>query len=256
MSIKLFYKSYGEGEPLIILHGLLGASGNWHTLSRNVFADRFQVFTLDLRNHGRSPHSDIFDYPSMVGDLERFIEERDLAPANVLGHSMGGKVAMWLALEHPDLVRRLIVADIAPRAYPPHHMHILNALKALDLPAFTSRAEVDEALAEQIKEPAIRQFLLKNLDSNEGSDYRWKMNLPAIYENYPRINSAIESSRVYDGPALFIKGGRSNYIAEKDEAQIKSLFPEAKMQQIPDAGHWIHAEAPQRFAEMVLAFTG
>ncbi len=223
-----------------------------------MFSERYQVFTIDLRNHGRSPHSDIFDFPSMMGDVKHFIENHGLSPANILGHSMGGKVAMWLALEHPELVRRLIVADIAPRAYPPHHTHILNALRSLDLPAYTSRTEIDQALAESIKEMPIRQFLLKNLenalDAQGGSTYSWKMNLPVIYEQYPNINQEIKTGPTYDGPVLFVKGGRSNYITDKDAPHIRSLFPRADIQQIPNAGHWLHAEAPQQFSEMVLQF--
>ena len=252
--MKLFYQSYGSGTPLIILHGLLGASGNWHTLSRSVFAEHFQVFTLDLRNHGRSPHDDQFDYPSMVEDVRTFIRDEDLGAVHIIGHSMGGKVAMWLALQYPELVNRLIVADMAPRAYPPHHMHILNALKGLDLPHYTSRTQIDGALSEHISDAGVRQFLMKNLASDGAGGYSWKMNLPAIYDNYTNINQEVHTDLVFDGPALFVKGGRSNYITEKDTPQINRLFPAARVQTIPDVGHWVHAAAPKPFAEMVISF--
>ncbi len=252
--MKLFHQAYGEGPALLILHGLLGASGNWHTLSRSVFSEQYSVYTLDLRNHGRSPHDPVFDYASMTADVREFMLDNQLRHAHVLGHSMGGKVAMWLALQHPELVSRLIVADMAPRAYPPHHMHILNALKGLDLPAFNSRQDIDNALAEHIKEAGVRQFLLKNLASQGGGQYGWKMNLDAIYDNYTRINEGIESEQHYAGPALFVKGGRSNYITEKDSLQIRQLFPAAEIQDLPNAGHWVHAEAPQAFSSMVMSF--
>ncbi len=252
--MKLFHQAYGEGPPLIILHGLLGASGNWHTLSRKVFSEKFTVYTLDLRNHGRSPHDPVFDFASMTADVYAFIAEEGLGTAHVLGHSMGGKVAMWLALKHPALVSRLIVADMAPRAYPPHHMHILNALKGLDLPSFGARQEIDAALAEHINEVGVRQFLLKNLASQGSGQYRWKMNLDVIYANYARINEGIETDLQFNGPALFVKGGRSNYITNKDVPQIQQLFPTAEIEELPNAGHWVHAEAPQAFAAMVMSF--
>lgn len=252
--MKLFHQAYGEGPALLILHGLLGASGNWHTLSRSVFSEEYSVFTLDLRNHGRSPHDPVFDYPSMTADVREFIEDHQLGPVHVLGHSMGGKVAMWLALEHPALVSKLIVADMAPRAYPPHHMHILNALKGLDLPAFSSRQAIDQALAASIKETGVRQFLLKNLASQGSGQYSWKMNLNGIYNNYERINAGIETNLQFAGPTLFVKGGRSNYITDKDAPHIQQLFPAAQIQNLPNAGHWVHAEAPEAFSSMVMSF--
>ena len=251
--MQLYYQQYGNGFPLIILHGLLGASGNWHTLSRNVFADHFNVFALDLRNHGRSPHYDIFDFPSMVADVVAFLDEQGLAEAHVLGHSMGGKVAMWLALEHPNRVKKLISADIAPRTYPPHHMHILNGLKAVKPHLFGSRAEIDEALAAHIDAFPVRQFLLKNLELKNGV-YRWKMNLDVISSQYPRINEGIETASRYGKPALFIKGGKSNYITDQDKPMIQALFPDVQYAELPDAGHWLHAEAPEAFASAVLNF--
>ena len=256
MNVSLFSQEYGEGHPLLILHGLLGASGNWHTLSRTVFASQYRVYAVDLRNHGRSPHADRFDYDSMVEDVVQFMQDRELDAAHIMGHSMGGKVAMKLALKHSTVVSKLVVADIAPRAYPPHHMHILNALKNLDLSAYASRKEIDNALSVSIGEFGVRQFLLKNLASNGAGQYSWKMNLPVIYNGYSNINEAVTSSEPFDRPALFIKGGRSNYIAEKDQEQIQSLFSSAQIREIPGVGHWVHAEASQIFGEMVMGFLG
>jgi pimeloyl-ACP methyl ester carboxylesterase len=252
--MQLYCQEYGDGSPVIILHGLLGASGNWHTLSRTVFADHFHVYALDLRNHGRSPHNGVFDYPSMVGDVVAFMDARSLAQAAVLGHSMGGKVGMWLALRHADRVRRLISADMAPRAYPPHHMHLLNSLRSIDLEQYDSRGAIDESLAVKIESLPVRQFLLKNLHSDGEGRYSWKMNLDAIYRNYPRINEGIQTSGRFEKPALFIKGGKSSYITDQDRPQIESLFPNARFAELPAAGHWLHAEAPREFASLVVDF--
>ena len=254
--MDLFYKEYGEGEPLLILHGLLGASGNWHSLSRNVFARYFQVYALDLRNHGRSPHETSFDYPSMVQDVKGMLDKAGIARANILGHSMGGKVAMWLALQHADRVNRLIVVDMATRAYPPHHQHIFEGLRSLDLTQYSSRTEVDRALASYVEQVPVRQFLLKNLASNGSGSFSWKMNLESIYENYPKINEAVISDNAFQNPSMFVKGGASSYIREEDQPGILKLFPQTQFVTIPNAGHWVHAEAPKPFSESVLNFLG
>lgn len=250
--MKLAYKRYGDGPPLLILHGLLGAGGNWHTLSNTAFGPHFTVFTVDLRNHGRSPHSDVFDYPSMVEDLLEFLETHALPHAHVLGHSMGGKVAMHLALAHPARVDRLVVVDMAPRAYPPRHLEILEALGGLDLATLGSRGEIDAALARRITSRPIRQFLLKNLDFRDGR-YGWKMNLPAIHRNYAQINTLIDAGR-FDGPALFVRGGASDYVEDADLPAIRALFPHAEIVTIDGAGHWVHAERPDALAAAVLGF--
>lgn len=251
--LELHAATYGDGPPLIILHGLLGASGNWHSLSRNVFGNDFTVHALDLRNHGRSPHSDRFDYPSMVADVERYMENCELIDAFVLGHSMGGKTAMHLALSDPGLVAKLIVVDIAPKAYPPYHQEILEALRAVDPSTVTSRDDVDEALAERISSDPVRQFLLKNLAYDSGT-YHWQMGLDAIFENYDKINEAVESRRTYEGPALFIRGENSGYIEDGDMDQIRRLFSHARLETVPGAGHWIHADAPDAFGKIVMDF--
>ena len=252
--MRLFHKEFGEGMPLLILHGLLGASGNWFSLSRNIFAQHFRVLTVDLRNHGRSPHDARFDYPSMTADIVDFLDHMEIEQAHVMGHSMGGKVAMWLALEHNDRVAKLAVVDMAPRAYPPHHLPILEGLRALDLPAYGSRGEVDAALAAHVKEIPVRQFLLKNLASDGKGTFAWKMNLDVIYENYTRINEPVETTKTFNKPTLFIRGGRSTYIRNEDEEGIRQLFPHAQLITIPEAGHWVHAEAPQAFATNATTF--
>jgi esterase len=253
--MQLHYKSYGAGHPLIVLHGLLGGGGNWHTISSRWFSKHFTVYAVDQRNHGRSPHSHEFSYEAMVEDLRAFMDEHSLASAHVLGHSMGGKTAMYFALAHPDRVDRLVVADMAPRAYPPTHNDILDALRSTDPGQYENRQDIDEAIAQKIPSAGVRQFLLKNLahDSERGT-YAWQMNLEGIYRNYDQLNEPVEAEGHFEKPALFIRGERSDYIRDEDVPGIKWLFPEAEIVTIPNAGHWLHADAPQAFAEAVLEF--
>lgn len=253
--MELYYQRYGdEGPPLIILHGLLGASGNWHTLSRNVFSEHFQVFAVDQRNHGRSPHADRFDYEVMADDMKAFMEQHGLSEAHLLGHSMGGKTAMHVALQHPEKVDRLIVVDMAPKAYPPHHEQILEALRGLDLSTFDSREEIDAALAEEISSKPVRQFLLKNLSYDGEGDYTWQMNLEGIYQSYDEILAGIDTERTFDGPALFVRGETSDYVTEEDLPRIRKNFPQAELRTVKGAGHWVHADQPEAFAEVVMEF--
>ena len=254
--MHLAYQSYGAGPPLIILHGLLGSSDNWRTLSRTVFGAHFEVFTVDQRNHGRSPHSDTLDYPAMVEDLSAFMDARGLAAARLLGHSMGGKTAMHFALTYPERVEVLVVVDIAPKAYSRRHTALLEALRALDLAAYRTRAEINAALRPQIPSDGIRSFLLKNLQRDGQGGYGWKMNLDAIYRHYDRLNGGLEADGTFEGPTLFVRGSASDYVADEDTELIISFFPEAEIVTIDGAGHWVHAEKPQEFGEVVLGFLG
>ena len=252
--MELFHNQYGDsGPPFILLHGLLGAHGNWHTLSRTAFQDVARVYAVDQRNHGRSPHADAMDYPTLATDLRRFIDRHDLAPAAVLGHSMGGKTAMQAALSHPDRVDRLIVVDMAPKAYPPHHTKLLDALARIDPTAYDGRDEIDEVLAEDVPSWPIRQFLLKNLDY-DGETYTWRMNLDAIRAHYDDITAALPRMPTYEGPALFVRGGASDYVADEDREGIRARFPNAELVTIDGAGHWVHADAPDALAEVVTDF--
>lgn len=252
MAVELFCKKYGTGKPLIILHGLLGSLDNWHTLSSR-FGQHFTVYAIDQRNHGRSPHSDEMSYEAMAEDLLAFIHGQDLSSVALIGHSMGGKTAMEFALRHPALTRALIVVDIAPRDYAPHHDHIFEALSALDLRQFRSRAAIDEALSARISSGAVRQFLMKNLTRNQDDTFRWKMNLKALLNHYDELNRRIVSSAPYDGPVLFLRGRQSDYIADSDEAGIRALFPKAEIRSL-DSGHWIHAERPHELFAIVMDF--
>lgn len=255
--MQLNFERHGDaaGAALVILHGLFGSLDNWHNLSRQ-WGGHYNVFALDLRNHGRSPHSEEFNYRVIGEDLIEFLASQGLERANFLGHSLGGKAAMHFALAHPERVGKLIVVDIAPRAYPPSHVPLFEAMLALDLGAFHERSEMDRALAAKTPDAAVRQFLLKNVTRDEHGAFRWKLNLPVIYRNYGNLNGAIESERTFDGPALFVRGGKSDYIRDEDLPAIKWLFPNTRVETIAKAGHWVNADAPKELFELVAGFLG
>jgi pimeloyl-ACP methyl ester carboxylesterase len=250
--MKLFFREFGEGKPMVILHGLFGASDNWHTIAKRIGRFR-KLFIVDQRNHGQSPHSPDFNYPSMVADLEEFIEEHQLLAPDLLGHSMGGKVAMHFAVKHPELLSKLIVVDIAPKYYPIHHDVILEGLKAIDINMLRSRQEADEELAEYIEQPGIRQFLLKNLKRNEVG-FEWKMNLDVIYSHVANVGEGLQPTDVVDKPTLFVRGGQSRYILDKDIPDIMKHFPNGQIATIDQASHWVHAEQPEQLCRLVESF--
>ncbi|MFN7138027.1 MAG: alpha/beta fold hydrolase [Limisphaerales bacterium] len=251
--MELNFFTCGEGYPLVVLHGLFGSSDNWQTLSKK-FGEHYRVFALDLRNHGSSPHEDRFDYPALAADVREFLDAQQISEALVLGHSMGGKTAMQLAATWPERVKKLVVADIGIKGYPPHHTHILHALSRLDLPRYANRSEMDQALAADLAEPALRSFLLKNVTRDENGKFAWKNNLRAIREQYENIIAALELPTPFTGPTLFIRGSKSDYILPEDETSIRSRFPNAQFAVMEGAGHWLHAERPQEFFDVVMNF--
>lgn len=251
--MPLHYERYGDGPPLIILHGLFGSLENWRTLSK-AFARTFCVFALDQRNHGRSPHSAVFNYPAMVEDLHEFMLEQGLSSSHLLGHSMGGKTVMLFAVTYPHLVDKLIVVDIAPKAYPRGHDDIFAALFSLDPHSLHTRQEAEAALALRIPDQVLRQFLLKNLQRDASGSFHWRIALEAIHQNYEELLKGIEASRPFIKPTLFIRGEISDYIRDQDAIALLSVFPHAQIATIPGAGHWLHAEAPQEFARVVTDF--
>jgi len=251
--MELNYKTFGQGPPLIILHGLFGTSDNWQTFGKKL-AEHFSVYLIDQRNHGRSPHLPEMNYPVMAEDLRQFMEANWIHEAHVLGHSMGGKTAMQLALDHPDMVDQLIVIDIAPREYSGGHLEIFEALLSLELDTIEDRKYADTMLAKRIEEAPIRQFLLKNLIRSRENGYHWKMNLPVLYEEYSSILAEIRGDEPFEGPTLFVRGGRSRYIRDEDRPQIEKLFPNYRLETIEEAGHWLQAEAPDKLLELVLRF--
>ena len=251
--MKLFFHVYGTGRPLVILHGLFGSSDNWRTVSKKL-AGKFTVFAVDLRSHGSSPHSETMTLETMAQDMKEFMQQHNLPSAFFLGHSMGGKTAMRLALNDPQLVEALIVADIAPRKYPSQHDYIFDAILRLDLRHYSNRKEIDDALSGAIPSLATRQLVMKNLTRDQSNEFRWKVNLEAIRKNYDGINDAVTAHAPFEKPTLFIRGARSAYIQPADEEEIAELFPNFHMKTIDDAGHWVHADAPEEFVHIVLDF--
>lgn len=241
------------GTPLLILHGLFGSLENWHPIAQNL-SDLTTVFVLDLRNHGRSPHSEIFTYEAMAADVVEFLDDKMISTAVLLGHSMGGKVAMWAAGMHPERVEKLISADMGVMRYPGGHDEILDALRGFPVDQVRSRREADALMAQKISDFAVRQFLLKNLIRKPDGGFTWRINLPAILKNYENLLRALPDSLIFEKPVLFIRGERSPYIREEDFAEILRHFPQAEIRTISGAGHWLHAEAPEEFVRMVKEF--
>jgi esterase len=250
--MKLHYKTFGQGEPLLIMHGLFGMLDNWQTLGRQ-FAKDYTVFLLDLRNHGKSPHDPEMDYPIMAEDVKEFMEANWIYEAHILGHSMGGKTAMQFAAHHPDMVDKLVVVDIAPKVYPERHNQIFKAMLSLDL-SLDSREAVEEHMRSYIKEQDIILFLMKSLARSKEGGFRFKMNLPALYEKYDKILGGIDVTEPYEKPALFLRGGNSSHVLPSDYPVIMEKFPEAQIKTIEGAGHWVHAEKPKELYQEVLSF--
>jgi esterase len=248
--MKLFFREQGQGEPIIILHGLFGSSDNWVTQAK-LFAVQYKVYTLDQRNHGQSPHDENFDYQSMVEDLKEFIEEQQIHNPTIIGHSMGGKAAMNFALAYSDMLSKLIVVDIAPRAYNLEHYTIVEGLKAIPIDTVASRNEADEILSKHVPEPDVRQFLLKNLQRKSSGGFAWKINLPVISSKLSNIGLDLQYSGQFNKPTLFIRGDKSKYVRDEDWNRIKEIFPSAQLETM-DTGHWVQAENPQAFSERVM----
>ncbi|WP_243473075.1 alpha/beta fold hydrolase [Winogradskyella sp. MH6] len=244
----------GEGRPFIILHGFLGMGDNWKTLAKQFSESNYQVHLVDQRNHGRSFHSDDFDYELMADDLKAYCEEHNLNDIILLGHSMGGKTAMLFSTLYPELVKKLIVADISPRYYPVHHDTILEGLSSLDFSKIKSRGEADKALSNYIKDQGIRMFLLKNLYWVEKGQLGLRINLPVLKDNVAEVGEALPIHATFEKDTLFLRGDRSEYIGEQDEAIIHRHFPNSEIVTISNAGHWLHAENPEDFYQAVINF--
>jgi esterase len=254
MIVPLAVVEYGAGPPLAILHGLFGSRRNWASMAQ-CLATRHRVIAIDLRNHGASPWAETMDYREMAEDVRATLQARGYDRFALLGHSMGGKVAMTAALEHGAAVECLIIVDIAPVAYAAHHLCHVRPMRELDLADIKRRSDADAALAPAIADAAERAFLLQNLILEDGRA-RWRLNLEAIEREMPRLVDfpAIPASDTYDGPSLFVAGGRSDYLRHEHEPEIRRLFPNAEVANIENAGHWLHAEQPTAFLAVVEAF--
>lgn len=253
--MKLAYREFGSGQPLIILHGLFGQSDNWNTLAKRFAESGFRVFTVDQRNHGLSPHSDIWSYQAMAEDLKEFIEEHQLLNPILLGHSMGGKTVMFFEMLFPGIANKIVVADIAPKVYEPHHDLVLKALNAVDFTEINTRKDAENIMNEYISDFGTKQFLLKNIywKEDESKQMAWRFNLPVICKEYNIVSVNIPDgiSRV---DTLFVRGEKSNYVLDSDLPNIEKHFPNYKLTTIPNAGHWVHAEKPEEFFNSVLEF--
>lgn len=243
----LYSKIEGEGKPLLIIHGYLGMSDNWKTLATQFVSEGFQTHALDLRNHGRSFHSDDFTYEAMVRDVLEYCQENNLDKVSIIGHSMGGKVAMFFASKYPEMIDKLIIADIGPKYYRPHHQDIMAGLNAVDFSKKPERSEVEELLKPHISDFGTRQFLMKSLYWVEPGQLGFRFNLPVFNENIDNIGEALPDDVLFEKPTLFLRGANSNYIKDEDFDMIKKHFPNSEIKTIANAGHWLHAENPKDF---------
>jgi pimeloyl-ACP methyl ester carboxylesterase len=268
MTQELYYRRMGDGEPVIILHGMYGSSDNWFTVGK-ALSENFEVYMLDQRNHGHSPHDPEISYPLLRDDLRDFLDLHDLWKVTIIGHSMGGKTAMFFAAAFPHRIKKLIIVDISPGSYKNllkpsdlvlDHLNIIQSLLELEPEKIESRTGADLKLAETIKSIAVRQFLLKNLVRNKAGKFEWALNLDAIQKGLPALMDGIDAKSVEDGlkltgfPVLFIRGGNSDYINAEEEVFIKKLFPDAQIKTIEGAGHWVHSEKTEEFIRVVKKF--
>ncbi len=251
--MKLNYKVLCEGKPLVILHGLFGTLDNWMTAGKYLSSQGYQVFLVDQRNHGKSPHDDVFNYDVMSSDLNDFLKEHNLKNATLIGHSMGGKCIMNFILTHDYQPEKVVIVDIGPKPYPPHHQLILDGFDSVPLEQVTKRSDADAFLAKTIDNFGVRQFLLKNLDRVEGR-YLWKMNYPVIKSNIDNVGASLENLGPYSQSILFIKGALSNYILETDQEAISKIFPKALFESVSQSGHWVHAENPVEFGQKLMNY--
>lgn len=250
----LYSRIEGIGKPLLIIHGFLGMSDNWKSLGTLYANEGFQVHILDLRNHGKSFHSDDFNYGVMSQDIFDYCKEHQLQKISVIGHSMGGKVAMLFATNYPEKVEKLIVADIGPKYYAPHHQDIFAGLNAVDFSIHNDRSTVEEILYPFIPDFGTRQFIMKNVYWKTPGTLDFRFNLKVFNEKIESIGEALPEDNHFENPTLFIRGGNSNYILDSDLGNIKSHFPNYQLATIPNVGHWLHAENPKLFFEETSRF--
>jgi pimeloyl-ACP methyl ester carboxylesterase len=254
--MKLFFRKFGEGTPLVILHGLFGTADNWNTLAKK-YGEWFTTYAVDLRNHGQSPHSDEWSYELMAQDVINLLKEENIDSCYLMGHSMGGKVAMLVAGMIPDKIEKLIVCDIAPKYYAPHHTEVLEALNGLDLVNTKTRKDAEAYMESRIKDFGTRQFLLKSLYWKD-EKLAWRFNLTAITHQIEKVGDALEQAGGnkinFEGPTLFIRGSKSRYILDEDIDHILEHFPNSRLTTIDGAGHWVHAEKPMEYLEVTKEF--
>ena len=254
MIAKLNSKMIGSGPPIIILHGLFGMLDNWLTLAKKLEGAGYMPILIDLRDHGRSEKTDDISYNLMADDLYHFMEENWIHDAIVIGHSMGGKVALQFTKNHESMVSKLIVVDIGIKRYEAGHEDVMDALESVDLDTVETRQDVENVLMASLGEVSTVQFLMKSLTRKKEGEYEWKMNLPLLRKNYNNILSEITFEYPIDTPTLFVKGGTSPYILSEDVKSIQKVLPNASIQIIDNAGHWVHADQPDELFKIIYSF--
>lgn len=255
--MQLHFRQYGEGQPMIIIHGLYGISDNWVNHAR-ILVENYKVYIPDMRNHGQSGHSNFFNYEVMAEDITEFIDQHEIENPIIMGHSMGGKIAMKFALDNPDLVQKLIIIDMSMRQYNlrAFHSKIINAMLDIDFLTVKSRKEVDDYLAKTIEDSRIRLFVMKNLYWTERKTLSWRLNLKAIIDNIDAIFERVNSQKSFNKPSLFIRGEQSDYVRDEDFIEIQKHFTNSELKTIPNAGHWVQADEPELFMNEVRGFLG
>lgn len=254
MSVKLNYRIIGQGPPIVFLHGLFGMLDNWVTMAKKFEEAGYMSILVDQRDHGRSPHTDQFNYLVLAQDIQKFCEDNWIYNAVFLGHSMGGKTVMTLAHMYPELIDKLIVVDIAPKKYTPGHDHIFEALMGIDIGTVQDRNTVEHKLYDTLQDKSVVQFLMKNVTRHKSGYYEWKMNLPLLYQSYLDILDFPSFEEIIPISTLFVRGLRSEYILDKDIPQIKNIFSHVTIKDIPDAGHWVHADKPDELFQHLIQF--
>lgn len=248
--MELFYRKQGIGPNLIILHGLFGSSDNWMSIGKMLEKD-FTIWAIDQRNHGQSPHDEVFNYQAMSDDLDQFIRSHQIEDPFLIGHSMGGKTVMEYLTSGKAKAEKALIADIGPKQYPLHHQSILEGLHAVDLDKVKTRKDIENQLLPYIPEFGVRAFLMKNIYRTESGEYNWRINLPVITSEIANVGSPTGVGKSYDGEILFLRGEKSRYVLDEDIPGISKIFPKAEIQTLPEAGHWLHAEQPGEFVEVL-----
>lgn len=251
--MNIFHRTIGEGQPIVLLHGVFGSGDNLFTVSKLIAQEGYKFYLLDARNHGLSPHSPEHNYKAMAEDLAEWLAQEQLDKPVIIGHSMGGKTVMQFSQES-DNYSKLVVIDIAPRAYQPHHSHILKGLRAINLSKIENRKDAENIFANYVSDFGERQFILKNLYRKEEGGFGWRINIEAIGNNIENISGEILLNKEITAPTLFLKGELSNYITDEDEGQIKQVFSNSQIVEIKGANHWVHATKPQEFVATILSF--
>lgn len=255
--MQLYYQKFGRGNtPLILLHGLFGMSDNWAAYAKRIAEWGYTVYLPDQRNHGKSPHHPVFNYLALTDDLAEFVEQQGLNSFVLMGHSMGGKVAMRYAIENPHQIEKLIVVDISMRTYQAreHHKDIIRIMKDTELEGMYARKAIEAHLKKRMKDERLLQFVMKNLKRTPKMEFAWKLNIDAIYEHLDHMFDGINSATTFDKPSLFIRGEASDYVTASDVIQIKNTYTNSRVHSVPKAGHWVHVDNPQLFTEYLHQF--